>query len=477
MPMPPQSSSDPPHRSPSSPALDEPGEAAPSTDVSFTSEARFSSEDGPTRTGTSGRSSIFLLAGALVGALVWANVAGGSSSAFWNHALHVPGLPRSYFGTVRDWVDNGLMSVFFLAVGLEVGRERSHGTLRTHRRALLPVMAALGGMAGAAGAYLCTVALAGGGAGLQGGWGVPMATDVAFALAAMTVLGHRVPPGIRAFVLALAVADDIASVIVLALVAHSSVHLWALGGSIAVLAGTAALRRWAPRQWLLFVAAALAACVLFALAGVEPPLGAAFVGILVPHPPPAPVPPPAPAPSAVPAGTSAGRRSRSSNSAGAGLLLERVAAPVSGAVVVPIFVLANAGLVLDWHQLAAPSARAVLIAVVVARVVGKTAGIALVTLIVVRSGASPLPQGANWTHLFGAASLCGVGFTVPLLFATAIFSDRPALFAAAQAGLLVGTALALLVGGALLVAAQRSARMRESRAQPAPHLSRSGPLP
>jgi Na+/H+ antiporter NhaA len=399
-------------------------------------------------------------------ALVWANLAGGSSNAFWNHSLHVAGLPGSYFGTVREWVDNGLMSVFFLAVGLEVGRERAHGALRTHRRALLPVMAALGGMAGAAVTYLCTVTLAGGGGGLRIGWGVPMATDVAFALAAMTVLGHRVPQGIRAFVLALAVADDVASVLVLALVAHSSVHVWALGGTVAVLTGTVALRRWAPRHWPLFVAAALAACVLFAWAGLEPPLGAAFVGILVPHPPPGPASPP------VRAGV--GRRGRTTgstfggtpaSSTAAGPLLERVAAPVSGAVVVPIFVLANAGLVLDWHQLAGPSAHSVLIAVLAARVVGKTAGIALVTMIVVRSGASSLPEGSNWTHLFGAAALCGVGFTVPLLFATAIFSDRPALFAAAQAGLLLGTVLALLVGGALLVVAGRTQRVRRDHGE------------
>ncbi|MHB8219040.1 MAG: Na+/H+ antiporter NhaA [Acidimicrobiales bacterium] len=387
-----------------------------------------------------------LLAGALIAALVWANLANGSSMAFWGFEVHVEGLPRSFFGSVRGLIDNGLMAVFFLAVGLEVGRERAHGSLRTHRQAILPVLAALGGMAGAAGAYLATVVLAGGGATLQKGWGIPMATDVAFTLVALALLGRRVPPGLRAFVLALAVADDVASVIILALVAHSSLHAWALVGSIAVLAGTAVMRRWVPRQWWPYVVAAIATCAMFAWAGVEPPLGAAFVGILVPH--------------ASPASLAArvGLEGRAIPRPGAGQLLERVVAPVSTLVIVPIFVLANAGLTLDWHRLAGSAALSVVVGIVMARVVGKAAGIALATFAVVRSGASPLPDGSRWVHLIGAASLCGIGFTVPLLFATAVFAGHPILFAASQAGLLAGTLLALVIGGVLLIAADRLSR-------------------
>jgi len=387
-----------------------------------------------------------LLIGALLAALLWANVAGGSSAAFWDHRVHFDGLPSTFFGSMRGWVDNGLMAVFFLAVGLEVGRERSRGALRTHRHALMPVAAALGGMAGAAGAYLATVAVAGGGGALRAGWGVPMATDVAFTLAALAVLGRRVPPSLRAFVLALAVADDVASVIVLALVAHTSLRLWALVGSIVVLAGTAAVRRRVRGAWWPYAAATVATCALFAWAGVEPALGAAFVGVLVPHGPPA----------SPPTGVGLGDRTGRRNDAGG--LMERVVAPVSALVVVPVFVLANAGLDLDWHRLAGSAALSVVSGIVVARLLGKTAGITLATWAVARFGVSPLPAGSRWIHVIGAASLCGVGFTVPLLFATAVFSGRPVLFAAAQAGLLAGTLLAAVIGGAVLVVADRRHR-------------------
>src|SRR6185437_12575348 len=229
-----------------------------------------------------------LLTVMVVVALVWANL-GSSYGRFWATPAHLGVLPADQFATVRDWVDNGLMTVFFLAVGLEVGRERAVGSLREARNAIIPVVAALGGMAGAALAYLAAAAAAGGaGAGGGGaalkGWGVPMATDVAFTLGALALLGRRVPPTLRVFVLALAVADDVASVVVLAVVwaAHGHVRLWGLVAAAAWFAVVVVASRRIRRTWWPYLVAVVVGWALLAWGGVEPTLAGAFVGMVVP---------------------------------------------------------------------------------------------------------------------------------------------------------------------------------------------------
>ncbi|MDA8357017.1 MAG: Na+/H+ antiporter NhaA [Actinomycetota bacterium] len=383
-----------------------------------------------------------LLVSAVAAAMCWSNLAKSSAEHFWATALPSPGLPHADFGSIGGWVDNGLMAVFFFGVGLEVGRERAHGALSAHRQAILPVLAALGGMGGAALTYFCTSVLAGGGPVARGGWGIPMATDVAFTMAALALLGHRVPPELRAFVVSLAVADDVASVVILAFVAHREIHIWALLAAAAVLAATALFRRRTVRAWWPYAAAAGVSCALFAWAGVEPPLAAAFVGMLVPHAQ------GASAPQSVrePAGLGKG---------GPGRRIEPFVAMVSALVVVPVFVLANAGFVLDLHHLDTPRARPVVIGILAARLLGKPAGIFLAVLVAVCAKAATLPGRTSWAQVLGAAALCGIGFTVPLLYAAAEFSGYPTLYAAAQGGLLAGTLLAFLAGGSILAFAHR----------------------
>ncbi len=414
-------------------------------------------------------------------ALLWANLPAHSSyDAVWQAAAHWRLLPADQFGTVRDWVDNGLMTVFFLAVGLEVGRERVHGSLRSVRNALLPVAAALGGMAGAAIAYLVTVTATAGGPAAARGWGVPMATDVAFTLGAMALLGRRVPPALRVFVLALAVADDVGSVVVLAFVSASRVHVrpWALAAAVVWFAVVALASRRVRTAWWPYVVAALVEWVLLAWGGVEPTLAGAFVGMVVPC---AVLPatarrattgrratePSARAPSTTGALSATGPPSATGAPSpvdrSPSAVLERVLNPVSILLVLPLFALANTGVDLGAPGLTSGAGGSVVVGILVARLVGKMAGITVATAIVVRCRVVELPEGVRWSQLAGAAAMCGMGFTVPLLFATSAFAGHPPLVAAAQIGLLVGTAVAFVVGGAILFAAGRRPGRRAER--------------
>lgn len=387
------------------------------------------------------------LTATVVAALLWANLAPGSYVAVWERTVHVPWLPEQLFGTTRQWVENGLMTVFFFAVGLEVGRERACGSLRDNRNALLPVMAALGGMAGAAGVYLATVAAEGASRAVLHGWGVPMATDVAFTLAAMALFGSRVPAALRVFVLALAVADDLASVVVLALVSSSGVRGWPLLGAVACLAAVVVLRSRRVAAWWPYVVAAAAVWLLLAWADVEPTLAGAFVGALVPctvggrrgH---------RPTPSVRTAGDWVGPSGR----------LEAVVSPLSTFLVVPLFALASTGVVLSEALFTSSEPRSVIVGVVAARLVGKMGGIVAAVLAVVVLGRTSLPADVRWSQLAGAGVMCGMGFTVPLLFASATLGGHPELVGAAQIGLLLGTALAFAIGGSVLLLASRSRR-------------------
>jgi NhaA family Na+:H+ antiporter len=367
------------------------------------------------------------LVAALAGALAWANIDHHGYVSLWAHqvAHGAEPVPRS-LDTLADLVDNGLMTIFFLAVGLEIGREVAEGSLRDRRNALLPALAALGGMAGAALTYLLAITIAqphGHGA---RGWGIPMATDVAFTLGALALLGRRVPRPLRVFVLALAVADDIGSVVVLALVASTKIHLPWLAGAAVALIGIFFLRGRVRQQWWPYVVGALIAWYLFVRAGVEPTLSGAFVGMLVPV----------------------------AGAARAGRSLEKPVHLLSSYTVLPVFVLANAGVVLTgavWHSSGAVS---VLSALVVARIVGKMVGITVAVVLVVRLGLCGLPEGTTWRHIVGVSLLCGMGITVPLLFAHAVFGAAPTLFTGAQVGLLIGTLGAAVLGSAVLFGAR-----------------------
>lgn len=374
-----------------------------------------------------------LLVVAAIAAVAWASGPWAASyRSVWTHPVGTSGLLPSV-RTVRDWMDDGAMTVFFLVVGLEIARERSVGALASWRRAVVPVVAAGGGMLGAALVYLAVLH---GGRG-SGGWGVPMATDIALVAGVAAALGDRVPARLRLFLVTLAVADDVGSVVVLAAVSGHSVTVWPLGivaaAAAALLAGR---RRWST-AWPA-VAAMVPLWLALARAGVEPALAGAVAGAL------------APVGSLHATGARRGRLT--------GPHLERVLHPVSAVVVLPLFALANVGVDLRGPLLVAPGAAAVLVGVLAARVAGKTLGIAGAGWAAAAAVRLPAGAGLDPVRRVGGAALCGAGFTVPLLFAAVAFAGRPSLFAAAQAGLLAGSVVATAVGAAVLVARGHAGR-------------------
>ncbi|MEQ8834226.1 MAG: Na+/H+ antiporter NhaA [Miltoncostaeaceae bacterium] len=410
-------------------------------------------------------SGLVLLAATLV-ALVWANTATGSYVDLWSTEVTL---------TVGDWsleedllhvVNDGLMTLFFLVIGLEVKRELTVGELRTRRAAMLPLAAAAGGMVLPAAIYL---AVLGGDPG-SSGWGVPIATDVAFALGALAALGSRVPPALLAFLLGVAVIDDIGAILVIAIAYSSDLSLAWLAVAGAGLLAIAALNRVGVRYLGIYLI--VGAVVWFATfeSGVHATIAGVVLGLMTPARP--FQPPDAVRSAAAQAATGDeaearwGRLAWLAREAQPPLdRIEHALHPWSSFVVLPIFALANAGIVLSGEAIEAATETRVALGIVMGLVLGKMLGLTLGAFIAVRLGLSSLPRGVRWTQIVGVASLAGIGFTVSLFITDLAFTD-PALVAAAKIGVLCGSTIALLVGLALLLSAAR--RAGEPSADPPP---------
>ncbi len=355
--------------------------------------------------------------GALVG-LLWSALAGET------YQRAFAALPSAFTGlgiaSWRDVIGSGLMSVFFFAVGLELARERHHGSLHDLRHALAPILAALAGMAGPA-IVLVLIGLATHNHSLVRGWGIPMATDIAFTLAALAVAGSSLPRSLRTFLLTLAITDDVASIVILAATGATSVHLGGLAATGAILIVVATVSRFhRSTPWRLLALAAL--WWALAHAGVEPPLAGVLAGLVVPY------------------------------EAHRSIHLESAVTRFSTAVVLPLFAMSYCGLA--WSHLGGSASLTIISAVVVARLVGKTTGIALGV-----HGARRL--GARFAHditkemLAAAGLLCAIGLTVPLLFAGRLFHAGSDVYGAFDLGLLIASVLAAVVGVVLLRSAGR----------------------
>jgi NhaA family Na+:H+ antiporter len=400
---------------------------------------------------------IVLMAAAAV-ALAWANSPWRAAyDALWATPLALQ-LGRFALHTdLRHWVNEGLMTLFFLVVGLEIKRELIVGELASWRGAALPVVAAAGGMAVPAALYAAVNA---GGSGAAG-WGVPMATDIAFALGVLALLGSRVPPALKVFLLTLAVVDDLGSILVVAVFYSQAVDLAALAAAAGLLLLVAGLVR--ARVWWLPVHLALGLALWLALrrSGVSPALAGVAMGLLAPARP--TTPPelvrdrgPALAQELAVDPRPLPLREMLREARGTVSLAERLAHdlhPLTAFVVVPLFALANAGVTVDRDALAGAGGGAVLAGILLGRVAGKPAGIAAAVWLAVRFRLAAMPGGASWRQLAGVATVAGIGFTVPLFVAGLAFP--PGRFdAAVKLGLLLasvlagaGGALVLLVGG------------------------------
>ncbi|HEX6674016.1 MAG TPA: Na+/H+ antiporter NhaA [Actinomycetes bacterium] len=391
-----------------------------------------------------------VLMGAVVVALAWANSPWrGAYDALWRTAFDVRLGRFELAGDLRQLVNEGLMALFFLVVGLEIKRELVEGELRSWRRAALPVVAAAGGMLLPAAIYAAFNARGPGAA----GWGVPMATDIAFALGVLALLGPRVPPVLKLFLLALAIVDDLGSILVVALFYSGELRLPALAAAAALVLTVAGLRRariyWTPP----YVAAGIGLWLALHAAGVNAALAGVALGLLASA---RPVTPPeslhdsshalASAPGPAPL------RDVLREARGTVSTVERLQHdlhPLSAFLVVPLFALANAGVTVHADALAGHGAPLVLVGVVAGRVLGKPAGILLAVWLALRLRLGAWPAGAGWRHLLGVATIAGIGFTVPLFVADLAFPGG-GFEAAVKLGLLLASAVAGLAGVLIL---------------------------
>jgi NhaA family Na+:H+ antiporter len=403
-------------------------------------------------------SAILLLAAATI-ALVWANSPFRESyEDLWETVVtfRIGGWELSE--DLRHWVNDALMSLFFLVVGLEIKREFLTGELRDPRAATVPVVAAIGGMIVPAGIY---VALNAGGEGASG-WGIPMATDIAFALGVLTLAARSAPASLKPFLLTLAIVDDIGAIVVIAIFYSDGVTVAPLAIAAAMLIVMVAAQRFDVRATWVYVVLGIGIWVAFYESGVHPTIAGVLLGLLTPAEPfqrpravsaeaiktaqatqDDPHPPDADAPQWL-------RLAWLSREAVSPLVRVEVALhPWTSYLIVPVFALANAGVVLTADGLRAATTSSVTLGVVLGLVVGKVVGITLASFLAVRSGLGRPPAGSGWRHLIGVSAVAGIGFTVSLFVTDLAFSGS-ALAEEAKVGILVASALAGLLGYAIL---------------------------
>ncbi|MBM7116142.1 Na+/H+ antiporter NhaA [Archangium primigenium] len=404
-------------------------------------------------------SSGILLALCAVAAMVWANSpwsAGYGALFDAPLSLGVGGAPSHF--TFRELINDGLMTIFFFLVGMEIKRELATGELRTVSRALLPLIAALGGMVVPAAVYIALNA----GTPAMKGWAIPMATDIAFAIGCLTLLKGRVSHGLVVFLTALAIFDDIGGILVIALFYGSGLHVeWLLGG----LGLTGVL--WACNHYYVrngVVYALLGTGLWYALhhGGIHSTIAGVITGMMIPARP--------------------VRRGREVLEELRGFIDELLRAPQDEAVrtqqllhieeqmedieppltrfvhlwhgwvsygIVPLFALANSGIDVRGMHLAdllAPLPLGVLLGLFV----GKQVGIFLFTWVAVKAGVSEMPGGSGLGQLHGVAVVAGIGFTVALFVAGLAFAQEPELLSQAKLGILLGSLLSGVVGYGIL---------------------------
>jgi NhaA family Na+:H+ antiporter len=355
---------------------------------------------------------------AALAALVWANTDTAGYTGWWGRELTIGPGGAAITESLVHWVNDALMTVFFFVVGLEIKRELVIGELRDRARAALPAVAAVGGMVVPALVY---VAVNLGGGDLDG-WAIPMATDIAFAVGVLALLGARVPTGLKVFLLTLAIVDDIGAIVVIALFYSSGVDAIWLGAAAIVVGGMIAMSRARVDHPLAYVVPGVLLWWCLHEAGVEPTLAGVVLGLLTPALP---------------------RR-------GVPVLerLERRLHPVSSFAIVPIFALANAGVVLTGDAIDHAVASRVTIGIVVGLVVGKFAGIVSASALALRLRIGRLPDGLALRHVTAAAVLGGIGFTVSLFITDLAF--RGATIDDAKIGVLAASALAAVIGTVVL---------------------------
>ncbi|OBQ62870.1 Na+/H+ antiporter NhaA [Mesorhizobium loti] len=338
---------------------------------------------------------------------------------------------HAYLGplSVSHWVNDGLMAVFFLLVGLEIKREMLDGQLSTWPRRVLPGIAAAGGMVVPALVY---VAINRNNSAALSGWAIPTATDIAFALGVLSLLGSRVPASLKVFLTALAIIDDLGAVIIIAIFYTSGLSLIYLGAAFAVIAVLVVLNRMRVMTLVPYLVLGAILWVLVLKSGVHATLAGVALALTIPL----------------------------ERSAGIGHdldhsplhRLEHGLRKIVPFFVIPIFGFANAGVSLAGLSFGA-LIEPLTLGVAAGLVVGKLVGVFGSSALAIRLGLADLPAHAGWSHMIGISLLCGIGFTMSLFIGLLAFASDVALQDAVKVGILAGSFIAAIIGAAVLLMA------------------------
>lgn len=379
-----------------------------------------------------------LLFGAFV-AIVWVN-------SPWREAydalLHVTVGPRALRLDLdlQHWVGDGLLAIFFFVAGLELKRELVVGALSSVRRALVPVVAAVSGVVVPAGLFLAVTA---GTPGAGTGWAVPVATDIAFALAVLAVLGSHLPTAMRTFLLTLAVVDDLLAITIIAVFYTHDMQLWALGMAVLPLGLFAVVVRYRASAWWALLPLAATTWALVHASGVHATVAGVALAFTVPARQPF-------------------QRSRRTPGESPAAHLEHVVRPVSAGVAVPLFALTAAGVHLDVGSLGRATSDPVFLGVVVGLVAGKLIGVFLGTYLTARLSRAELDEDLAWSDVAGVSLLAGIGFTVCLLIGELAYAADPQREATVRLAVLSASLLAAVLASGVLL--RRSAVHRRNGA-------------
>ena len=332
--------------------------------------------------------------------------------------------------SVLHWINDALMALFFLLVGLELKREMLQGQLSSWAERALPGIAALGGMVVPA---LIYVAFSDGDAQVLRGWAIPMATDIAFALGVLALLGSRVPVSLKVFLTALAIIDDLGAVIVIALFYTNELSGSFLGLAALTLVVLAALNRFGVRTLPVYLLLGALLWWFVLKSGIHATLAGVALALTIPL-------------------RSTGDEPEAAHSPL--ITLEHALHPWIAFLIIPLFGFANAGVSFAGMSLSS-LADPVPLGIAVGLVVGKQVGVFGFSLLAIQCGLARLPLKASWLQLYGVSALCGIGFTMSLFIGALAFASLPALADQTKIGVLLGSVISAAIGAMLLVIAAR----------------------
>ena len=385
---------------------------------------------------------------AAVVALAWANSPWKQSYIdLWHTRLVVQLGTHVLDLDLRDWINDGLMAVFFFVVGLEIKRELVDGELREPRRAVLPAVAAAGGMLTPA---LIYIAFNAGGDGAAG-WAIPVATDIAMAVGVLSLLGSRVHPSLKLFLLALAIVDDIGAIVIIAAFYSEGFDAGAALVALAVVGAILICRQAGLRSLVVYVVLGGALWLAVHESGIHATIAGVVLALLTPV---RPVHRPELIDVDELTDLSDVAHARHSVDLARGSVsvvewLEHVLHPWSSFVIVPLFALANAGVPISFGALGDAATSPIAHGVVLGLVVGKLLGVTAFTWLAVRVGIGVLPPGVTWRGILGVGALAGIGFTVSV-FVTGLAFDDPVLQDLAKIAILAASTVAALLGTVIL---------------------------